>query len=189
MKRNSIFFLLLVLFLNLYCCSPEQTQEKEILATVNDFNLKLVEFQRQLAAELEMDKDYKLTEEAKKDFLAGMIRKELLIQEAKKLGLDKKEQFMKAIERYWESTLIRDLMEIKGKEICKRILISQKEIAAFYDEMKKSEEEELPPFDELREKIYDKLKEKKKTRMMKQWINDLTKNAKIEINNELLYGN
>jgi hypothetical protein len=91
---------------------------------INDYHLTLDEFQDQLAAELKLEKDFKLTEEAKREFLEGLIRKELLIQEAKRLKLDRKEKFVRAIERYWESTLIRDIMDLKGKEIAKKIFVS-----------------------------------------------------------------
>jgi hypothetical protein len=135
-----------------------------------------------------MDRDFKLTKEAKKGFLEELIKKELLIQEAKKLHLDRKEKFVRAIERYWESTLIRDLMELKGGEITRRALVSQEEIEDYYKEMQKSEEK-LPSLKVLKEKITKELKEEKKTRMLKEWIDDLRKEAKIEINQELLYKN
>ncbi len=186
MKKRFFYLLLFFLSLNLFCCSQEKTEKGKILAMINDYNLTLEEFQYQLAAELELDKDFKLTKEAKKEFLEELIRKELLIQEAKRLHLDKKEKFVRAIERYWESTLIRDLMELKGKEIAQRTLISQEEIDATYREMQKSEER-LPPLKEIQRKITKELKEKKNTRMLKEWINDLRGKAKIEINRELRY--
>lgn len=186
MKRSILYLLLFILLLHLFSCTQEQAKEDKILAGINDYNLTIDEFQYQLAAELEMDEDFKLTKEVKKEFLEELIRKELLIQEAKRLKLDRKEKFIRAIERYWESTLIRDLVEMKGEEISNRILISQEEIEACYNDMEKPEKK-LPPLAELREKIAEELKEKKKTGMLKEWIDDLRKNARIEINEELLY--
>jgi len=186
MRKHFLYLLVSALSFYLLSCASENTEKHKILASINDCNLTLDEFQYQLAAELELDEDFKLTKEAKKVFLEGLIKKELLIQEAKRLELDREEKFVRAIERYWESTLIRDLMEMKGKEISKRILISQEEIDACYRDLKKSDET-LPPLSELQEKITEDLKEKKKTRMLKEWITDLIKNAKIQINEELLY--
>lgn len=184
--NKRFFYVLFFLSLNLFSCSQEKAEEGKILARINDYNLTLEEFQHQLAAELELDRDFKLTKEAKKEFLEELIRKEILIQEAKRLQLDRKEKFTKAIERYWESTLIRDLMELKGKEITQRTLISQEETEAYYKEMQKSEEK-LPPLKEIQEKITKQLKEKKKTMILKEWINDLRGKAKIEINRKLIY--
>jgi len=186
MKKRSFCLLLFFLSLSLFYCSQEKGEKGKILARINDYNLTLNEFQYQLAAELELDKDFKLTKEAKREFLEGLIEKELLIQEAKRLQLDRREKFIRTIERYWESTLIRDLMEMKGREITQRTYISQEEIEDSYKEMQKSEERP-PSFKELEEKITKELKEKKKTRMLKEWINDLREKAKIEINKELLY--
>ncbi|MBW2115666.1 MAG: hypothetical protein JRH04_12725 [Deltaproteobacteria bacterium] len=126
-----------------------------------------------------------MTNEAKKGFLEQLIKKELLIQEAKKLNLDRKENFIRTIERYWESTLIRNLMELKGKEIVERVYVSQEEIEARYKEMQKSEEE-LSPLEEIQSKIAEEIKEQKKRKRLMEWINDLRKNARIEIDDKLL---
>jgi len=186
MKKGLVYLALSGLILCLFCCTSENKEEYTALAKINDYTLSLEEFQNQLAAEIEFDKDFKLTKEAKKRFLEELIRKELLIQESKRCNLDKKEKFVRAIERYWEYTLIRDLMDMKGKEISKKILISQEEIEASYRERKKSDDN-LPPISKLQDKISEDLRERKKTRMVKEWINDLKEKAKIQINEKLLY--
>ena len=55
------------------------------------------------------------------EFLDFSIRKQVLIQEAQKLGLDRQRPFMKTIERYWEQTLIRELLKKKMQEISKTV--------------------------------------------------------------------
>ncbi len=187
MKKIILYLILLILSLHLFSCSPEQkTNEDEIVARINDRPLTLGECQRQLAAVVDLNEDYKLTKEAMGEFLEELIRKELLIQEAKRLQLDRKEKFIRTIECYWESTLVRNLMEVKGKEFTKRILVSQDEIEAGYNDMKKPGEK-LQSLENLREKIIEKIREEKKTRMLSQWIDNLRKTARIEINEELLY--
>jgi len=185
MEKRTLYLLLFLLSLGIFRCSQQGPEEGKILARINDYNLTLNEFQSQLTAELELDKDFKLTKEARREFLEGLIEKELLIQEAKRLHLDRKERFIKAIERYWESTLIRDLMELKGQEITQRTYISQEEIEDYYKELQRSGEP-LPPLKESEEDITKELRERKKTRMLDEWIDDLRKKAKIEINQELL---
>jgi len=178
MKRNIFYLFFFILLLTLFCCAQETPEKAEILAGVNGYNLTLEEFQNKMAANLEFDPDFKLTKEARKEFLDGLIEKELLIQEAKKLDLDRKEKFIRTIERYWESTLIRDLIELKARQISRRILVSQEEI-----------ETASAAASEPKEKIIEDLREKKKTRMLREWISDTRKNAKIEINQDLLYKN
>lgn len=186
MKKGLFSLLLVVLAFLLPYCSQGKKAEGEIVARINDYSLTLGELRKQLAAEMELNKDFKLTREARMDFLEGLIRKELLIQEARRHDLDKKEKFVRAMERYWESTLIRDLMEMKGEDIGQEILISQEEIRNQYEAMKESGEKlaSLPELDPI---IKEDLKEKKKTRELKEWINDLRQRAKIEVDQELLF--
>jgi hypothetical protein len=188
MTRTLISLLLLALLLHLSCCAREEKEDGQLLARINDYSLTLDGFHSQLAAELEMDDDFKLTEAAKKKFLERLIRKELLIQEAKKRKLDRKEKFVKAIERYWESTLIRDLMEAKGKEIEKKTIVSQEEIELRYEEMKKTDPE-LPPFEDMQEVLAEKILGQKKQRSLEKWINELRDKANVQINQDLLSKN
>ena len=185
MRKSCFCSFLLFLSLILFCCSQDKAEKSKIVCRINDYILTLDDFEYQLAAELEFDEDFKLTEEAKREFLEELIRKELLIQEAKKLELDRKDEFVRAIERYWESTLIRDLIDLKSKEINKKTYVSQEEIETRYKEMKASEEK-LPPLKEIQEEISKELREEKKSDMLKEWIDDLRKNAKVEIVEELL---
>ena len=184
--KKSFFIFLIALSFNFLCCGSEKTEKHKTVASINDFDLTLDEFQYQFASEMEFNQDYKLTKEVKKNFLEGMIRKEVLIQEAKKLKLDREKKFIRTIERYWESTLIRDLMETKGNEICKRIVISQDEIDARYKDLKGSKDK-FPPLSELREKIVYDLKAQKRMKLLMEWIDDLRKKSNVQINEELLY--
>lgn len=188
MKKCLYGSALLFFLLGLLTCSQDKGEEIEMLARINDFTLTLDEFQHLLAAEQEMDKDFKINKGAKKEFLEEIIRKELLIQEAKRLGLDRKERFVRAIERHWESTLIRDLIDLKGKEVKDKTLVSEEEIQARYIEMKKTDGK-LPPLSALQEKISRDLKENKQSEVLKDWINGLRKRAEIEIDHELLSKN
>lgn len=185
MKRIFFFLCLSFLCFNLFCCSQEKQGNQKIIAKINDYNLTFDEFQYQLAAELKMDREFKLTGRAKEEFLEGLIRKELLIQEAVKLKLERKEKFIKAIERYWESTLIRNLIDLKANEISKKVVVSHEEVEACYRE-KKNSDTTVPPIEVLRNEIGESLREKKKSRILQEWISSLRKNANIEINQELL---
>ncbi len=92
------------------------------------------------------------------------------------------------IERYWELTLIRDLMEFKGNEFSQRTYVLQEEIENRYKEMKKIDAE-LPPFEKIQGKIAEKLKEEKKRKNLNEWVDSLRKNATIDINDEFLHKN
>lgn len=166
-------------------CSQETGEKGAVLSRINDYELTLNEFERQLTAELELDKTFKLTREAKVHFLEDLIRKELLLQEAKRRKLDRREAFVQAMERYWESTLIRDLIEVKGKEIEEKTYVSQEEIKDRYHQLT-NRDPSLPPLDQVEEKLKRELTEKKKSRSLKEWISGLRERADVQIRDDLL---
>ena len=185
MKKRVLYLLFIVLALQLTFCTQKEKEGGKILAQINDYKLILNEFQAQLAQELELEVDFKLTREAKKEFLEELIRKELLIQEAKRLELDRKEKFVQAIQRYWESTLIRDLMELKGREIDHTTLVTQEEIQSRYEQVDPADKK-IVPVEELQNQIAKKLKGEKKAHRFQIWIDELREKADIKINLELL---
>ena len=184
MKKLLKYFLAMMLLISLGC-SPKNTDKEEVLCRINDYTLPVADFQKQLAEELEFEKDFKLTQEAKREFLDNIIEKEILIQEAKKQGLDQKEKFMRAIERYWESTLIRDLMDLKNKEIAARTIVSEDEIKGRYQQLIPNDKT-FSRLDEMRNTIRETLKEEKRAAVFHKWIVELKKKADIEINENLL---
>ena len=188
MKKSLLYSLLFLFPISHFCYAQEEAGKTKILARINDYNLTLDEFQYQLSGEAELHKDFKLTKEAKKEFLEGLIRRQLLIQEAERLGLDKKEKFIKELEYDREQNLIRDLLQMKGKGINLTTCVSQDEIACCYRRMKESGEK-VPPLGEIEKHVAKEVKERKSCRTLKEWIESLSKKAKIEINQELLYEN
>lgn len=174
-----------VFILSLLGCADDRSGNEPVLARINDYELSLNEFDRQLFSEIEMEPEFKLTVKAKKAFLEQLIRKELMIQEAVRLKMDREEKFVKTIERYWQSTLIRDLLLHEGDDINQTTYISQAEIEARYLQMKKEEETDLD-LKKVKDQIIAELKEEKKTKKLQNWVNDLRKNATIEIDQELL---
>ncbi len=185
MKKHLLILFAFFFLVSLVCCSKEDEKRAKILSRINDYSLTLDEFEGQLAAELELDKNFKLTKQAKKEFLDELIFKELLIQEARKLKLDRKDKFTRAIERYWESSLIRNLIDLKSQEIDKKVSVTQEEISDYYNE-KKRKDQETPPLASIKDKVRHDLKEKKKSRMLKEWTDGLRENAEIEIDQNLL---
>lgn len=186
MNKNLICLFLVLLTLSFFACSNGEQEGSETLVKINDYDLSYGEFQRQLARELNFDADLKLTRAVREEFLKQLIQEELLVQEAKRLKLDRKEKFVRAIERYWKSTLIRDLLERKGQEIDQTILVPRAEIEAYYERMKEGGET-VPSLAEMQDKIERELKEKKKCERLKEWMADLKNKADIEINQKLLF--
>ena len=167
-------------------CSGEPKERREVLARVNNFELTFAEFERQLAQELELDPDLRMTKEDQKTFLEELIRKEVLIQEAKRRRLDRKERFIRSMERYWEATLIRDLMELKGAEIDRRTYISAEEVQDHYRAMAESGNT-LPPLEVIEAELIEDLKERKRSARLEEWLSELQGEARIEVYEDVLF--
>ena len=188
LKSMRILVLILAAGLMVWGCTEATTPEDKVLASIGDYQLKLSEFQRLLSADLEMNPDFKLTRKAKKEYLDEIIQKEILVIEAKKRRLDVEPKFIRTIERYWESTLIRSLMEIISEEIEKKIIVTQEEIRNRYNSLK-AEDPSMPPFSEIEEETRYNLKEEKKNAAYQEWVAELEGSIKIEIDNNLLNQN
>ena len=162
-------------------CSGEPEEDRgPVVARVNDCEITLGEYETQLNSDVSLSELYQLTEEDKREFLERLVRKELLIQEAVRRKLDRREAFVRAIERYWESTLIRDLMALEGEEIVKRASITGEQIRARYQEMKEAREN-LPPFEEMRERIGKTLLEEVRRERLRAWVETLREEADVEV--------
>jgi len=189
MTRLNIIILLLFITacFAISACSPDSTINKDdiLVAQINDYKLTKENFNAQLTREMEYNNDFKITANAKKEFLDTIIKKELLIQEAKNQGLDKKAAFMYAIERYWKATLIKHLMEIKNKETLKNVIVSDKEIKARYNILK-LKNSTIPPLEKIEKELAKELLEEKRTKTLEDWITKLHDKAKIKINTDFI---
>jgi len=124
------FIIMLLVMAMLVGCSRENNHEGNIVVRVNDSNLTEDEFRYALG------ESYKkgiapLTETEKGDILDQMIKKELLLQEAKRRNLDQDEDFRRTIETYWEQTLIRNLLNRVGEDFSGKIHVSKEDISDF----------------------------------------------------------
>ena len=185
MKYKRIYLIGTFAGLMVLACARGPAGEKDILTTVNDFKLTLSEFQSLLTADMDIDRDLKITDPIKKEYLNQIIQKQILIQEAKRLKFDQKPKFIRTIERYWEATLIRDLMENKAQEIEKNTIVTQEEVQRYYDEMNKKDPA-LQPLSEINPDLTAKIREEKKTAMFQKWVEELKREARIHTNEEML---
>ncbi len=148
LMKNLIFILLLTLTLN--GCEREKPA-KEVIATINDYSL----YKEDFLLETQLYPPSHRARLTKEQILDDLIQKKLLLLEAQRQGLDKDPAFMKMIERFWEQSLLRSLLEKKSKEI--------------YSSIQAPEEE----------------RNQRAGQIMQLWVDDLRKGAKIRINKEL----
>lgn len=122
---------------------------------------------------------------SKEQVLQNIIYKELLLQEAQRMNLDKDKNFMKEIENYWKQALIKRLINMKGSEFLAFTQVSPNEIKAEYDLMNEDNEGKIKSYDQMSGQIREVLRMRKAQILLNNWINDLKKNAKIKRHNEV----
>jgi hypothetical protein len=173
---------LLILFLA-GCGSSPALEKKEIVIQINDSKISLEEFNELLKLEVYADPEMELTTECRDKFIDYLVRKELMIQNAALLKLDRKPEFVRTIEKYWESTLIRNLLDLKSEELKKKVLITDKAIEQYYAQ--NIDEFELPLTEE-KENIKKILECEKLQEKMKEWSQGLKVAADIKIDKQLI---
>ncbi|HWR57576.1 MAG TPA: peptidylprolyl isomerase [Thermodesulfovibrionales bacterium] len=95
------------------------------LARVNERVISVDEFEKILSESRTVSPSMD-----KRRFLDDLLTREMLMQEAKRRGLDLKEPFRRSIQNYYEQTLLKDLTQEKMSEI--RVSVSEEEIGAYY---------------------------------------------------------
>lgn len=167
------------------CSNDLPDQNKDVVLKINNFEMTREEFQVKSKADLEYKDQYKSDINVKKKMVEGLIRKELLIQEAKLLGLDRDDQFIEAIERYWEATLIKQLMEQKSQSIQESMNVSEHEIRKRYDTYKK-QNSQIPKIDKVETELSNEILIEKTEKALENWVQSLKQKASIHIDETIL---
>jgi len=138
-KALFLFVVLSVALISIITSCGGQKQNEEAVATVNGAPVLLKEFQKDLAIYANRNPDFKLDTQSVEDHLDMFIDKQLMIQEATKMGLAKDDRFLETIKRFWEQTLIRELIDAKSSEWRDKLFVTEDEIQSHYQEIKSAE--------------------------------------------------
>jgi len=113
-------------------CGQKQAQrakgDDRVIARINNYELRASDL-KEAASNVLVKK--------KEQILDMLISKEVLLQEAQRLNLDKEKPFMKEIEGYWEQALLKSLVSKKIKEMSGNIAATGREIADEYNRMRR----------------------------------------------------
>ncbi|MEK7235503.1 MAG: SurA N-terminal domain-containing protein, partial [Nitrospirota bacterium] len=110
-----------------------------MLALVNGRQITQTEFDARWGELAEATKARYLKEGGKRLFLDELITKELLMQEARKLGLDQNDAIRDRTQRYREQLILDELLKDRIKA---KVELSKEELDAFYEQ---HANELLPP--------------------------------------------
>ncbi|MEH0019748.1 MAG: hypothetical protein V6Z89_08845 [Desulfobacter sp.] len=183
LKRIRTVLCFATLSLGLFACGPDASIEAEDVAIkVNNAVVTTEEFNELIKLEAYVDPEMNLSDESRRQYVEYLIRKELMIQEAMRMKLDRKASFIKTIEKYWESTLVRKLLDLKTEELRKKILITDDEMAAYYAENKDAFGQ---PYEAVKESIKQILESDRVQKKLEDWSRELQETAEITVNPSL----
>ena len=172
---------LVTLFSFIAGCSPNNNIGDKVVAQINKYKMTEEDFRYEVKNAPYDEISILKTENGRRQYLEGFIEKEVLLQEAQYLGIDREKDFMKSIESYWEQALLKILLERKSKEISGLIHAYDNEIEEYY-----RDSGEKQPFTKVKNEIRDIIKQKKETDAMNAWIEELKKKSYIKVNEEVL---
>ncbi len=124
--------------------------------------------------------------EKEPEWLNQLIDRELLVQEAQRLGLNREQDFMRMVERFWKQALIKQLISLKGREINAGLHIYEPQIEAYYKKLAREKGGAIEPLSVLRKGIVRALEEETADKAMEDWLVDLRKHAHISVDHETL---
>ena len=116
-------------FLLLTGCAPPP--EDGVLALVNGRQITQTEFETRWGELAEATRARYQKEGGKRLFLDELITRELLMQEARKLGLDQNDAIRDRVQRYREQLILDELLKDRIKA---KVELSKEELDAFYEE-------------------------------------------------------
>lgn len=130
--RRVFFAVMLLHCLVLACRQEEARRNDEIVVKVNNHPVYQAEFWERLDSRADMTSSSHISKEAKKACIDIIVERALIVQEAVKEGLNKEKTFIRSVERYWEQTLISNLLKKKEAEFEKMLVVNDDEIVNYY---------------------------------------------------------
>ena len=192
-KASICYQLLLVLsaflFLAAGCDSrrPGVSNEKPAVI-VNKLQLTKSDLRKELKTRVAVPYRSGVQDPANKEpeWLSQLIDRELLVQEAQRLGLNREQDFMLTVEHFWKQALIKQLISRKGREINASLHIYEPQIEAYYKKLAREKGAAIEPLSVMRKDIVRMLEEETADKAMEDWLVDLRKSAHISVDHETL---
>ena len=180
---RKIMLLSVCCLLAAFGCSRPPAQNDAVVK-IGNYTMTLGEFTRRF-----QESSYALrpTKDAENDFLQDFINQRLILLEAQKKGLDKQNDFLESVERYWEQALLKVAVEDKNRDFVGKVQVSEKDIHDRYIELLTGRK---IAGDAVLESVYSQiewqLKREKEAALMSNWVDSLKQEFPVEVNNGIL---
>ena len=168
-KVGFLAMTLATLHLFLSGCGPRSAEAvvEKPAVVINKLELTQEELKQELKATSSLGHGALTPTGEEPEWLSRLIERELLVQEAQHLGLDREPNFMRTIERFWKEALIKLLLNRKAQEIGDQIRVYEPEIEEGYKELvKEGGGQPIGSLSELRGEISRTIRQKKETEAM-----------------------
>jgi thioredoxin 1 len=160
-----------------------QNPSRQVLARVNDEKITVEQFNKELAkVEPPLIRD--MFREEPNNLLERIVVKTILLQEAKKQGLSAPVKTYKDAAKNPLSPEESMIVEFIGKKFSSPSEVTREEVEGFYKMYK--DRMEGKPLKEVTPAIEQYIREAKQQEALRQFIEELRKNAKVDINQERL---
>jgi hypothetical protein len=116
------------------------------------------------------------------EYIEKIIRRKLILQYGQSLDLDKTDTFLRAIESFWEQSLLKLTIDHKSKEIANDISISEQDIRDYYDSLAKTDPAKINTYEDSRDILQWRLTQNKQTQAFDDWITNLKSKSHISVN-------
>src|SRR3989337_2945734 len=128
-------FCCLLLLLSVTACKEKEVVKKAavgpVVATINDKEITLSEFTERIKEYPALAHGGKMSEETKKGFLDNLIVRELIFQEALRLGIDKDKETLDFIEEMKKRVIVDKFFK---KEVDQKTQVSEEETKKYFNE-------------------------------------------------------
>ena len=177
MRKLMTLVVVILVIITIYFSVKEYLFAKPYVLRINDFTMNKEELEEYFKNRIAQED----TPESRKKVLDALISKKLILQEAEKEGLHKSKQFLSALQEFYEQLLFKMIIDKKSKELGSRVNVTDEEVKARYQELK---EKGLvaQPLAEVYDKIKWQIFREKQTEALNNWLQELRKKAKIELN-------
>lgn len=182
MKKLIVILVVILILIPFYFLGRKYFLSKPYALRINNFTMTEKELADYFKKMLMNEED---TPEARRKVLDLLINKKLVLQEAEKEGLHMSEEFLNALQEFYEQLLFKMIIDKKSKELGAKVSVSDQEVKARYEELQKKGVVTQPL-----EEVFDKLKwqifREKQTQALNNWLEELRKKAKIQLDEDIL---
>lgn len=191
LKKLSPKIIMLVSVFLIYGCSGGAPAEgpgkdKRVLARIDGYEMTVDDFDYEKKPFLSYLGSGEEPSEAKERVLDQLINRQILLQEAQKMDLDKDKGFMREIENYWKQVLVISLLREKTEEFAREAQVTGDEIEREYERIREEGGLDVRPLEEMKDEIKEGIREEKIYAMMDSWISSLRQRAQVKIDAGLL---